>query len=110
MAVGCHNRFGIPFWGIGEFTTHFRTYFGGWIESDVHWGYDLDFDPWPNVSLLGWAASEIERSHIAKKFGVACGSYLWILLLATGFYRGRVLEHWSTLWGLSLSDVSPLAL
>ena len=19
----------------------------GWIESDVHWGYDLDFDPWP---------------------------------------------------------------
>ena len=18
------------------------------IESDVHWGYDLDFDPWPN--------------------------------------------------------------
>ena len=35
-----------PFWdpilvGIGEFTTHFRTYFSGWIESDVHWGYDL---------------------------------------------------------------------
>ena len=24
--------------------THFRTYLGGnW---DVHWGYDLDFDPW----------------------------------------------------------------
>ena len=21
---GCQNRFGIPFWGIGEFTTHFR--------------------------------------------------------------------------------------
>ena len=30
-----------PFWGIGEFTTHFS---GDW---DVHWGYDLDFDPWP---------------------------------------------------------------
>ena len=24
--------------GIGEFTTH-RTYFCGWIESNVHWGY-----------------------------------------------------------------------
>ena len=27
--------------GMGEFTTHFRTYFG-WIGM-----YDLDFDPWP---------------------------------------------------------------
>ena len=38
--------------GVGEFTTHFRTYFsGGW---DVHWGLpDLDFDPWPcGVCLL----------------------------------------------------------
>ena len=35
--------------GVGEFTTHFRTYFSGWIESDVHWGYDLAFDPWPHV-------------------------------------------------------------
>ena len=26
--------------GVGEFTTHFRTYFSG----DVHWGYDLGFD------------------------------------------------------------------
>ena len=35
----------IPFWLVGEFTTHFRTYFS-W-DWDVHWGYDLDFDPWP---------------------------------------------------------------
>ena len=36
--------------GIGEFTTHFRTYFSGnW---DVHWGLtDLDFDPWPCVGV-----------------------------------------------------------
>ena len=36
--------------GVGEFTTHFRTYFSVRIESDVHWGYDLalDFDPWPS--------------------------------------------------------------
>ena len=32
---------------LDEFTTHFSTYFSGWIESDVHWGYDLAFDPWP---------------------------------------------------------------
>ena len=34
--------------GIGEFTTQFRTYFSDWIKSDVHWGYDLAFDPWPD--------------------------------------------------------------
>ena len=28
-----------------EIDTHFRTYFSG--DLDVHWGYDLDFDPWP---------------------------------------------------------------
>ena len=27
--------------GIGEFTTHFRTYFSGWIEPDVHWGDEI---------------------------------------------------------------------
>ena len=29
---------------VGRCTTHFRTYFS-W-DWDVHWGYDLDFDPW----------------------------------------------------------------
>ena len=33
----------VPFWG--RCTTHFRTYFSG--DWDVHWGYDLAFDPWP---------------------------------------------------------------
>ena len=28
---------GIPFWLVGEFTTHFRAYFSG--DWDVHWGY-----------------------------------------------------------------------
>ena len=50
LAVGQTN--GIPFWSVGEFTTHFRTYFSGWIESDVHWGYDLGFDPQPHQVLL----------------------------------------------------------
>ena len=49
MSMG-QNRFGIPFWG--RCTTHFRLYFSGWIESDVHWGYDLDFDPWPSSKSL----------------------------------------------------------
>ena len=30
---------------VGEFTTHFGAYFSG--DGDVHWGYDLDLDPWP---------------------------------------------------------------
>ena len=38
---------GSPFWLVGEFTPRFlEPIFSGWIESDVHWGYDLDFDPW----------------------------------------------------------------
>ena len=28
---GGENRFGIPFWLVGEVTTHFRTCFSGWI-------------------------------------------------------------------------------
>ena len=43
---GCQNRFGIPFWLVGEFTTHFRTY--------VRWGLGCslglrEFGPWPNA-------------------------------------------------------------
>ena len=33
---------GIPFWLVGEFTTHFRTYFSGGL------GANRDFDPWPH--------------------------------------------------------------
>ena len=36
---GCQNRFGIPCWLVGEFTTHFRLDFGG--DWDAHWGYGL---------------------------------------------------------------------
>ena len=38
---------GIRFWG--RCTTQFRTYASG--DWDVHWGYDLDFDPWPLESF-----------------------------------------------------------
>ena len=33
--------------GVGEFTTHFRTYSSG--DWDVHWGGNRDFDSWPNM-------------------------------------------------------------
>ena len=54
------NRFGIPFGLVGEFTTHVsRDFSGDW---DVHWAYDLDFEPWPSgqprntlpLSLVGY--------------------------------------------------------
>ena len=56
MAVVVKTVLGSHF-GVGEFTTHFRTYFSG--DWDVHWGYDLDFDPWPfagNFPLAGNSA------------------------------------------------------
>ena len=50
---GGRNRLGIPFWLVGELTTHFRTYLSGWIESDVHWGLtDLDLEVPPKRRLL----------------------------------------------------------
>ena len=48
MAVGQNQWY---HFGVGEFTTHFRTHFSGWIESVVDWGLtdlDLDFEPWPH--------------------------------------------------------------
>ena len=48
-AVVVKNVLGSHF-GVGGFTAQFRTYFSGWIESEVHWGLtDLDFDPRPYV-------------------------------------------------------------
>ena len=39
---GCGSKPMAPFWGC---TTHFTLFYG--VDWDVHWGYDLDFDPWP---------------------------------------------------------------
>ena len=45
MDVGQNQWY--PF-GVGEFTTHFRTYFSGWIRSrSLGANRALDFDPWP---------------------------------------------------------------
>ena len=40
---GCGSKPTVPFWG--RWTTHLRAHFSG--DWDVHWGYDLGFDPWP---------------------------------------------------------------
>ena len=58
-----HKALGQNQWyhfGVGEFTTHFRTYFSGWIESDVHRGLtDLAFDPWPQEAY--WSCMPCPR-------------------------------------------------
>ena len=50
-SFGCGSKTnGIPFWLVGEFTTHVTGSLpicSDTIESDVHWGLtDLAFDPW----------------------------------------------------------------
>ena len=47
------NRFGIPFWLVSEFTTHFGAYFSGEVGM-FHWGCDLDFDPLAMLRVACW--------------------------------------------------------
>ena len=47
LAVGQNQWY---HFGVGEFTTHFRTYFSGWIGMFTG-GYDLAFDPWPHSHI-----------------------------------------------------------
>ena len=62
----------IPFWGLGEFTTQFRTYFSGaW---DVHWAHGLDFDPGPFGVGSSLAGSRQLRAHGAGASGGAAGA------------------------------------
>ena len=39
---------GIPFWGRCTHLSILVYLSGDW---EVHWGYDLDFDPWPNAEI-----------------------------------------------------------
>ena len=73
FSCGCQNHFGIDpiLAGIGEFATHFRlpVLVGHW---DVHWGYDVDFEPWPFVGTkeisheVGTAGRHLPSSRIAS--------------------------------------------
>ena len=52
--------------GVGEFTTHFRTCFSG--DWDVHWGYDLGFEcrDWAQVvPIEGRCAAVTQTKRLA---------------------------------------------
>ena len=70
---------GIPFWLVREFTTHFRTYLSGLIESDVHWGYDLEFDPGPYHPLFLPFSISLPKSldSVGVLFGCVAGKIAW---------------------------------
>ena len=38
------------------------------IESDVHWGYDLDFDPWPRREWLSLGVKETTCECLSGSF------------------------------------------
>ena len=50
------------YFGEGEFTNHFRTYFSG--DWDVPWGCDLGFDPWPH-GFVGVKNPTVDRRNPA---------------------------------------------
>ena len=50
-SFGCGSKPMGSHFGVGEFTTHFSQF--EWLDWDVHWGYDLDFDPLP-FSVVQW--------------------------------------------------------
>ena len=66
FGCGCQNQWDPSFGVFGELATHFRTYFSG--DWDVHWGYDLDFDPWP----FGQKTRFAQVSEARQCFGVSC--------------------------------------
>ena len=63
-AYGCGSTPMGSHFGVGEFTTHFRTDFSG--DWDVHWGYDLAFDPWPYVKRGACASEGLHQRHVAS--------------------------------------------
>ena len=79
---------GIPFWLVGEFTTHFRTYVSGWIwiftgGKPGFWA----FDPWPN------------RSRVIQGFGGSGGEGDFVRVRKT-----NGLEGWTKVNNLRLSE------
>ena len=68
----------VPFWDRS--TTHFRTYFSG--DWDVHWGYDLGFDPWPfdtlPYGLKNPGAGRLGGAGRPKLLRALCGPAGWL--------------------------------
>ena len=72
MAVGQNEWYHV---GVGEFTTHLRSYFSG------HWdvrGYDLDFDPWPFGWIFGLELFEIETADFPMDCVVVPSTFLQV--------------------------------
>ena len=85
MAVGQNQWYRF---GVGEFTTHFsRDFCGDW---DVHWGYDLAFDPWPNACVF-FRVSILKPLH--KALGLAGGGCPIHLLRAVQSVGFQEVEH-----------------
>ena len=62
---------GISFWA-SELTTHFSLFSGDW---DVHWGYDLDFDPWPQNQSHANTEVAPHFGNSSTRFGKASGMH-----------------------------------
>ena len=84
LPIGRGSKPMVPFWG--RCTTHFRTYFCGWI--GMFSGLtDLDFDPWP----VGGTLENRTTGEVWMHSGGACrglGSE------AVWFFRLRVVFGW----------------
>ena len=70
--------------GVGEFTTHFKNEFfrADW---DVHWRYDLAFDPWPHTSRKRPFAESAPKAR-AHRIG-DCERHRCIVTHAPEFYE-----------------------
>ena len=75
LAVVVKTDLGSRF-GLGEFTTHFRTYFSGWIGMFAG-GYDLAFDPGPHP-LEPQVPSWMELVERTISTRTTCWDCFWI--------------------------------
>ena len=115
---------GMPFWLVGDFTSHFRNDFSGWIESDVHWGCDLVLTHGHVCSLSHQCFRKGEQCFNAKFPRI--NKFQWLCCqrfdLSVGFesFRGDVYTsrlpiesfRWEvSFWGLEINvepQVAPL--
>ena len=103
---GCQNRFGIPFWLVGDFTTHFRTYFSG--DWDVYWAYGILTHGQVGLACghiykhrMQWLHTHASSSSQAPK---KTPSFVWLTCSFWTFYgSGIVGMHRFTWAGCTLS-------
>ena len=84
---GCQHRFGIPFWLVGEFITHLRTYFSGWIGMCIGTGRLWSSRKAP----VGWLVYKIYEGH-SNSHALSTSKLGW---LDRGKQKGAII--WRTL-------------